>query len=140
MDKCIECFRRVVAIENPPAEDFWEYIHAGTNLVIMLNSNRDYDNAMRTALRLIDKLKEVDSPLRAGELQTLYLCLGDTQMMLERHADAAKSYDEAYQWVLRTPNNPTCRPIAACIETLENIAVTNINHRIVRPVYQRMGL
>ena len=22
MDKCIECFRRVVAIENPPAEDF----------------------------------------------------------------------------------------------------------------------
>ncbi|SNU03641.1 Tetratricopeptide repeat-containing protein [Prevotellaceae bacterium MN60] len=130
MDKCIECFRRVVAIENPPAEDFWEYIHAGTNLVIMLNSNRDYDNAMRTALRLIDKLKEVDSPLRAGELQTLYLCLGDTQMMLERHADAAKSYDEAYQWVLRTPNNPTCRPIAACIETLENIAVTNINHRM----------
>ena len=130
MDKCIESFRRVVAIENPPAEDFWEYIHAGTNLVIMLNSNRDYDNAMRTALRLIDKLKEVDSPLRAGELQTLYLCLGDTQMMLERHADAAKSYDEAYQWVLRTPNNPTCRPIAACIETLENIAVTNINHRM----------
>ena len=32
MDKCIECFRRVVAIENPPAEDFWDYIHAGTNL------------------------------------------------------------------------------------------------------------
>ena len=68
--------------------------------------------------------------MRAGELQTLYLCLGDTQMMLERHADAAKSYDEAYQWVLRTPNNPTCRPIAACIETLENIAVTNINHHM----------
>ena len=56
MDKCIECFRRVVAIENPPAQDFWEYIHAGTNLVIMLTTDSDYDNAMRTALRLIDKL------------------------------------------------------------------------------------
>ena len=130
MDKCIECFRRVNAIENPPAEDFWEYIHAGTNLVIMLTTDRDYDNAMRTSLRLIEKLKDVDSPQRPVEMQTLYLCLGDTQMMLERLDDAAKSYSEAYQWVLRTPNDSTCRPIAACIETLENIAVTHINHHL----------
>ena len=130
MDKCIECFRRVNAIENPPAEDFWEYIHAGTNLVIMQTTDRDYDNAMRTALRLIDKLKDVDSPKRAGELQTLYLSLGDTQMMLERHDEAAKSYAEAYKWVLQTHNDSTNRPLAACIETLENIAVTHIHHRM----------
>ena len=130
MDKCIECFRRVVAIENPPAEDFWEYIHAGTNLVIMLTTDRDYDNAMRTALRLIDKLKDVDSPSRPGEMQTLYLSLGDTQMMLERHDEAAKSYAEAYKWVLQTTNNSTNRPLAACIETLENIAVTHLHHKL----------
>ena len=130
MDKCIECFRRVNEIENPPAEDFWEYIHAGTNLVIMLTSDRDYDNAMRTALRLIEKLKDVDSPMRAGEMQTLYLCLGDTQMMLERHKDAAHSYYEAYKWILQTPNDSTCRPLASCIETLENIAVSHINHHL----------
>ena len=130
MDKCIEHFQRVVAIENPPAEDFWAYIHAGTNLVIMLTTDRDYDNAMRTALRLIDKLKDVDSPYRAGELQTLYLSLGDTQMMLERHEEAAQSYNEAYQWVLQTRNDSTNRPLAASIETLENIAVTHINHRM----------
>ena len=129
-DKCVEVFRRVVAIDNPPAEDFWEYIHAGTNLVIMLTTNRDYDNAMRTALRLIDKLKDVDSPQRAIEMQTLYLCLGDTQMMLERLDDARKSYDEAYQWVLRTPNDSTCRPIAASIETLENISFSLLNHHL----------
>ena len=64
---------------------------------------------MRTALRLIDHLKQVDSPQRAIELQTLYLCLGDTQMMLERRDDAAKSYNEAYKWVQRTPNNPGCQ-------------------------------
>ena len=129
-DKCVEVFRRVVAIDNPPAEDFWEYIHAGTNLVIMLTTNRDYDNAMRTALRLIDKLKDVDSPQRAIEMQTLYLSLGDTQMMLERLDDARKSYDEAYQWVLRTPNDSTCRPIAASIETLENISSSQLNHHL----------
>lgn len=129
-DKCVEALRRVVAIDNPPAEDFWEYIHAGTNLVIMLTTNRDYDNAMRTALRLIDKLKDVDSPLRATEMQTLYLCLGDTQMMLERLDDARKSYDEAYQWVLRTPNDSTCRPLAASIETLENISFSLLNHHL----------
>ena len=130
MDKCIEYFRRVVAIENPPAEDFWEYIHAGTNLVIMLTTNRDYDNAMRTALRLIDKLKDVDSPRCAGELQTLYLSLGDTQMMLERHNEAAQSYAEAYKWVLQTRNDSTNRPLAASIETLENIAVTHLSHHM----------
>lgn len=130
MDKCIECFRRVVAIENPPAQDFWAYIHAGTNLVIMLTTDRDYDNAMRTALRLIDKLKDVDNPNRAGEMQTLYLSLGDTQMMLERHDEAAKSYDEAYKWVLQTKNDSTNRPLAASIETLENIAVSQISHHM----------
>ena len=129
-DKCIEYFRRVVAIENPPAEDFWEYIHAGTNLVIMLTTDRDYDNAMRTALRLIDKLKNVDSPDRPSELQTLYLCLGDTQMMLERHDEAAKSYAEAYKWVLQTPNDSTNRGIVASIETLENIAVSHLHHKL----------
>ena len=130
MDKCIECFRRVVAIENPPAQDFWAYIHAGTNLVIMLTTDRDYDNAMRTALRLIDKLKDVDNPNRPGEMQTLYLSLGDTQMMLERHDEAAKSYAEAYKWVLQTKNDSTNRPLAASIETLENIAVSQISHHM----------
>lgn len=129
-EKCIECFRRVVAIENPPAEDFWEYIHAGTNLVIMLNSDRDYDTAMRTAISFIEKLQHINNPLRAREMQTLYLCLGDTQMMLERHTDASKSYNEAFRWILETPNDTTCRPLAASIETLENIAVTYINHHM----------
>jgi len=68
--------------------------------------------------------------MRAGEMQTLYLCLGDTQMMLERHKDAAQSYYEAYKWILQTPNDSTCRPLASCIETLENIAVSHINHHL----------
>lgn len=137
MDKCIECFRRVVSIENPPAEDFWEYIHAGTNLVIMLTTDRDYDNAMRTALLLIDKLKDVDNPYCPVELQTLYLSLGDTQIMLERFDEAKKSYDDAYLWVLRTVNDSTNRPIAASIQTLENIAVSHINHHLNES--RRMG-
>ena len=130
IDKSIEYFRSAIADENPPAADFWEYIHAGTNLVIMLNSQRNYDTAMRTTLRLIDKLKHVDNPLSAMELQTLYLCLGDTKMMLERLDEAAECYNEAYQWVLRTPNDTTSRPLAASFETLENIAVTHINHHL----------
>ena len=135
IDKCIEHFRNAIADENPPAEDFWEYIHAGANLVIILNSQRNYDSAMRITLRLIDKLKQVNSPSRAIELQTLYLCLGDTKMMLERRDEAAESYNEAYQWVLRTPNNPTCRPLAACFETVENIAATHINHHMEAGVW-----
>jgi AraC-like DNA-binding protein len=85
---------------------------------------------MRTALRLIDKLKEIDSPNRPNEMQTLYLCLGETQMMLERHDEAEKSYAEAYKWVLQTPNDSTNRGIAASIQTLENIAVTHLHHKL----------
>lgn len=130
VDKCIEYLRKAIADDNPPAIDFWDYIHAGTNLVIMLNSQRNYDTAMRTALRLINLLKQTDSPRKAEELQTLYLCLGDTQMMLKRSDDAVESYNEAYQCVLRTRNNSTCRPLAASIETLENIAATHIKHHM----------
>ena len=130
IDKCLECLRSAIADENPPAADFWEYIHAGTNLVIILNSQRNYDSAMRITLRLINLLKQVDNPLSASELQTLYLCLGDTKMMLERRDEAVESYNEAYQWVLRTPNNATCRPLAASIETVENIAASHINHQM----------
>ena len=130
IDKCIECLRSAIADETPPAADFWEYIHAGTNLVIILNSQRNYDSAMRITLRLINLLKQVDNPLSASELQTLYLCLGDTKMMLERRDEAVESYNEAYQWVLRTPNNATCRPLAASIETVENIAASHINHHL----------
>ena len=130
IQKSIECLRSAIALDNPPAEDFWEYVHAGTNLVIILNSQRNYDTAMHTALRLIELLKHADSAISANELQTLYLCLGDTQMMLERSDEAVESYNEAYEWVLRTPNNPTSRPLAASIETIENIAVTHINHHM----------
>ena len=130
IDKCLECLRSAIADETPPAADFWEYIHAGTNLVIILNSQRNYDSAMRIILRLINLLKQVDNPLSASELQTLYLCLGDTKMMLERREEAVESYNEAYQWVLRTPNNATCRPLAASIETVENIAASHINHQM----------
>ena len=130
IDKCIEYLRSAIADENPPAADFWEYIHAGANLVIILNSQRNYDSAMRITLRLINLLKQVDSPLCASELQTLYLCLGDTKMMLEQREEAIESYNEAYQWVQRTPNDSTCRPLAICIETLENIAATHINHQM----------
>ena len=130
IDKCIEYLRSAIADDNPPAADFWEYIHAGTNLVIILNSQRNYDSAMRITLRLINLLKQVDSPSRDIELQTLYLCLGDTKMMLERRDEAVESYNEAYQWVLRTRNNATCRPLAASIETVENIAASHINHQM----------
>ena len=50
--------------------------------------------------------------------------------MLERHKDAAQSYNEAYKWVLQTPNDSTNRPLAASIETLENIAVSHLNHHM----------
>ena len=126
IDKCLECLRSAIADETPPAADFWEYIHAGTNLVIILNSQRNYDSAMRTALRLIDLLKQTDSPRSAEELQTLYLCLGDTQLMLKRSDDAVESYNEAYQCVLHTRNNSTSRPLAASIETVENIAASQL--------------
>ena len=96
IDKCLECLRSAIADETPPAADFWEYIHAGTNLVIILNSLRNYDSAMRTALRLIDLLKQTDSPRSAEELQTLYLCLGDTQLMLKRSSVRAAHPQQFY--------------------------------------------
>ena len=50
--------------------------------------------------------------------------------MLKRSDDAVESYNEAYQCVLHTRNNSTSRPLAASIETVENIAASHINHQM----------
>lgn len=128
MQNGLECFRRACADENPPAEDFWEYISAGCSIAHLQNVRQDLDGAIRTALYFIDKLKHIDSPTRAGNLHNLYYCLGNTQMKLDRHEESAKSFNEAYHW-LKTciDNDSTGIELKGALTTLENIAIAQLN-------------
>ena len=64
MQKSIDCFRRASGNDNPPAEDFWEYINAGSNLAHLQNAQNDLEGAIGTALHFIERLSGVDSPRR----------------------------------------------------------------------------
>ena len=126
--KSIDCYRRATADDNPPAQDFWQYINAGTNLATGLLVQRDFDGTISTALHFIERLRQVDSPRRAWALKNLYISLGATQLMLGRHDEAAKSYDEAYHWLrLNMENDSTGRDLPSAIITLGDIAVTYFN-------------
>ena len=41
MQKAVECFSRASADDNPPAEDFWEYINAGSSLANLQNAQHN---------------------------------------------------------------------------------------------------
>ena len=130
MQKSIACFRSASADDNPPAADFWQYIEAGTNLAHIQNGQQDLDGAIRTALHFIHQLEHVESPRRARALQALYLCLGSTQLKLERYGEAAESYDEAFRHIRQTTeNDSTGTMLSYVLTTLENIATPLLNAR-----------
>ncbi len=128
MQKSIDCFRRASGNDNPPAEDFWEYINAGSNLAHLQNAQNDLEGAIGTALHFIERLSGVDSPRRARELHNLYFCLGNTQMKLERHDEADKSFNEAFYWLgVCVDNDSTGIELKGALTTLENIAIAQLN-------------
>ena len=128
IQKSIDCFRRASSDDNPPAEDFWEYINAGSNLAHLKNAQHDLEGAIGTALHFIDRLREVDSPTRARELHNLYFCLGNTQMKLERLEEADKSFNEAFYWLRACIDNDTVGiELRGALTTLENIAIAQLN-------------
>ena len=128
IQKAIEYFRLASADDNPPAEDFWEYINAGSNLANLQNAQHDLDGAIRTALLFIERLKKVDHPCHSSELPNLYFCLGNTQIKLERTDEAMKSFDDAFYWLKICMNNDsTGKEMRTAMRTLENIAIAHLN-------------
>lgn len=129
MQKAVECFRRASADDNPPAEDFWEYINAGSSLANLQNAQHNLDGAIRTAMHFIQRLKQLDHPRCSRELHNLYFCLGNTQLKLARPADAEKSFDDAFHWLqLCISNDSTGHEMRTAMRTMENIAIAHFNN------------
>jgi len=122
-EKSMDCLRRATADNNPPAEDFWVYINCGMHLAMLQDGLHDRDGAISTALRFIKELQQVKSPYRARALKSLYYFLGKTQMTLERHDEAAESFNEAYRWLkLNIEIDSTGGMMPNAMLTLENTA------------------
>lgn len=99
-EKSLECLRRATADSNPPAKDFWFYVNCGVNLAMLQDGLSDHEGDIATALRFIGELQQVKKPYRANGLKSFYFFLGNAQMNLGRHAEAAESFNEAYRWLL----------------------------------------
>ncbi len=123
-EKSLECLRCATADNNPPAEDFWFYINCGVNLAMLQDGLSDHEGAISTALRFIGELQQVKSPYRANGLKSFYFFLGNAQMNLERHAEAAESFNEAYRWLrLLIENDSTGSLMPGTMLTLDNTAI-----------------
>ena len=128
VQNAIECFTRATASNAPFNEDFWEYINAGSNLAHLQNAQHNLDGSIRTACYFIERLRQVESPARARELHNLYFCLGNTQTKLQRYDEAAKSFDESYQWLCICLDNDTVGiELKGALTTLANIAIAQMN-------------
>ena len=125
-EKSLECLRRATANNNPPAEDFWYYINCGVNLAMLQDGLSDHEGAIATALRFIEELQQVKKPNRANGLKSFYFFLGNAQMNLERHAEAAESFNEAYRWLLLDiESDPTGSLMPGAMLTLDNTAIAS---------------
>ena len=125
--KSIDCFLRATADENPPANDADAYISAGTCLAEGLFAQEDLEGALRTALALEDKVRQTGQGLSL-DIQRLYTIIGFCQIKLQRPAEAAQSFEKAYQYVKRSiAADTTGQQLPAALATLQNIATGNLN-------------
>ena len=125
--KSIDCFRRVIADENPPAADFDFYISAGTCLAEGLLSREDCEGALSTALAIEDKVRNTGYGLSL-DIQRLYTAIGLCQIKLQRPTEAAESFERAYHYVRQSiAADSTGQQLPAAIATLQSIAGGNLN-------------
>lgn len=135
--KSIDCFLRATADENPPANDFDAYISAGTCLAEGLYAQEDRDGALRTALALEEKVRQTGRGLSL-DIQRLYTIIGFCQIKLQRPAEAAESFERAYQYVRKSiAADTTGQQLPAALATLQNIATGNLdaNHAAVAEMW-----
>ena len=125
--KSIDCFLRATADKNPPANDVDAYISAGTCLAEGLFAQEDREGALRTALALEEKVRQTGRGLSL-DIQRLYTIIGFCQIKLQRDAEAAESFERAYQYVRKSiAADTTGQQLPAALATLQNIATGNLN-------------
>ena len=125
--KSIDCFQRAIADENPPAADADFYISAGTCLAEGLLSREDCEGALRTALALEERIRRTGCGMSI-DIQRLYTAIGFCQIKLQRPAEAAESFERAYQYVIQSiAADSTGQQLPAALATLQSIAGGNLN-------------
>ncbi len=92
-----EYFSRIMDIEEPPAADFNKYLKAGVLLTDFYVNQYDNEAALRTALHLLDKLKDAGDD-KLFELKSLYANIGTCQLRLKREAEADESFRKASEY------------------------------------------
>ena len=90
-DEAIDCFRRVVAGNNPSDRDLWYYQRSGSLLATLLSYKHDYQGALEVAMPILKQMEDAGY----GEVTTqidLHALMGNCYLQLGDHKKAANSY------------------------------------------------
>jgi len=96
----IECFTRVLAVEDPPSADFDRYINSGVCLLELYSIQLNDEAVLRTAMPLIEKLNTAGGE-KYYELKSIYTSIGTCQLRLNREAEAEESFRKASYYTLK---------------------------------------
>ena len=96
----IDCFTRVLAVEDPPSADFDRYINSGVCLLELYSIQLDDEAVLRTAMPLIEKLNTAGGE-KYYELKSIYTSVGTCQLRLNREAEAEESFRKASEYTLK---------------------------------------
>ena len=90
------CWQKNMIIQNLPPEDIYFYYQSAASLSNLLVNKHNYEGALRIALPAVTMMEETNSNLDLVHA-ILHESIGQCQLNLGRHNDAAKSYDLAFK-------------------------------------------
>lgn len=115
-------WKKVLEEKKPSQEDLESYIHAASFLANRQNSKSDYEGAIRTASKALEKIDSTKNPkplFKAMLLQTVGTCL----IELKQSSEADHTFDEAFaQFMLAVEGDSTDHCMRNAIIGLSNIS------------------
>ena len=90
------CWQKNMIIQNLPPEDIYFYYQSAASLSNLLVNKHNYEGALRIALPAVTRMEETNSNLDLVHA-ILHESIGQCQLNLGRHDDAAVSYDLAFK-------------------------------------------
>ena len=90
------CWQKNMIIQNLPPKDVYFYYQSAASLSNLLVNKHNYEGALRIALPAVTRMEETNSPLDLVHA-ILHESIGQCQLNLGRHDDAAVSYDLAFK-------------------------------------------
>ena len=120
----IASLRRAIAVKDPSDKDYFLMVYLKTIYAELQQQQGNSEGALRTALALVEQMRN-DGYEDSEACQRIYSVLGNVQLNLDHHDEAAKYFERVYVILKKSiRNDSTGNHLMEAVETLNNVTAT----------------